>query len=65
MTTTIAVQEETKNMLNSLRDEYDAESFDEVIKRLVMEGKKPKKSHFGIFPGLGTFKREELDRFCK
>ena len=63
MTTTVAVKEETMQMLQEVKLHQKAESFDEVIKKLILASKKPKKSHFGILPGLGKFKREELDRF--
>ncbi len=62
MTTTVAVKEETFHMLQEVKAEQEAESFDEVIKKLILAAKKPKKSYFGAFPKLGTFKREELDR---
>lgn len=63
MVTTVAVKEETFHMLQNVKEEQEAESFDEIIKKLIMEAKKPKKSFFGAFPKLGKFKREELDRF--
>lgn len=63
MTTTVAVKEETFHMLQEVKAEQEAESFDKVIKKLILEAKKPKRSFFGIFPKLGKFKREELDRF--
>ncbi len=63
MATTVAVKEDTFHMLQEVKVEQDAESFDEVIKKLILEAKKPKHSYFGAIPGLGKFKREELDRF--
>ena len=63
MTTTVAVKEETVEMLKEIKEKTHAESFDDVIQKLVMQSKKPRKSLFGAFPKLGKFKREELDRF--
>lgn len=63
MTTTVAVKDETLNMLKSIRDETGAESFDVVIRELIVMSKKPVKSFFGRFKNLGSFKREEIDRF--
>lgn len=63
-TTTIAVKSETLNLLRKAKEELSAESFDEVIKDLLLESKKPKKSMFGVLKGLKSeFKREEIDRF--
>ena len=64
MQTTIAVKDETLKLLRKAKEELNAESFDAVIKELLLEIKKPKKSMFGILKGLKKeFKREELDRF--
>lgn len=63
MATTIAVKDDTLDMLKSIREETGAESLDETIKHLVASAKKPKKSFFGRFRNLGTFEREEIDRF--
>ncbi len=63
-TTTIAVKNETLNMLRKAKEELNAESFDVVIKNLLLETKKPKKSMFGVLKDFHKeFKREELDRF--
>ncbi len=62
--TTIAVKSETMKMLHRAKEELNAESFDEVIKSLLLEAKQPKKSMFGVLKGLQKgFKREEIDRF--
>ena len=64
MQTTIAVKGETLKLLRQAKDELNADSFDAVIKNLLLETKKPKKSMFGVLKGLKKeFKREELDRF--
>ncbi len=62
MGTTVALKEDTFAMLKEVKEEEEAESFDEVIKTLLLEMKKPKRSYLGIFSKLGKFKREELDR---
>ena len=63
-TTTIAVKRETLKMLRKAKEELNADSFDTLIKNLLLEVKKPKKSMFGVLKDLHKeFKREELDRF--
>ncbi|MBI3051112.1 hypothetical protein HYY74_01505 [Candidatus Woesearchaeota archaeon] len=61
--TTIAVREETLDMLRSIKEELKAESLDETIRGLISKAKRPKKSYFGKFRGIGSFEREEIDRF--
>jgi len=64
MQTTIAVKSETLSMLRKAKEELHADSFDEVIKNLLLEIKKPKKSMFGVLKDFHKeFKREEIDRF--
>ena len=64
MQTTIAVKGETLNLLRKAKEELNADSFDEVIKDLLLETKKPKKSMFGVLKDIKKeFKREEIDRF--
>lgn len=61
--TTIAVKNETLKMLRKAKEESNADSFDTLIRNLLLEVKKPKKSMFGVLKGLHKeFKREELDR---
>lgn len=63
-TTTIAVKGETLNMLRKAKEELHVDSFDTLIKNLLLEAKKPKKSMFGVLKGLNKqFKREKVDRF--
>lgn len=65
MTTTIAIQEDTRFMLAQMKEEMGAESMDETIKNLIAERKKPKKSMFGAFRGMPEFRREDqIDRFA-
>ena len=63
-TSTIAVKSETFKMLRKAKEELNASSFDDLIKNLLLEAKKPKKSMFGVLKDVHKeFKREELDRF--
>ena len=63
-TTTIAVKTETLKMLRKAKEELNADSFDDLIKNLLLENKKPKKSMFGALKSIHKkFKREEIDRF--
>lgn len=63
-TTTIAVKSETLKMLRKAKEELKADSFDTLIKNLLLEVKKPKKSMFGVLKGFHKeFQREELGRF--
>jgi predicted CopG family antitoxin len=64
MATTVALKDETYFLLDKMKEELKAETFDETINKLIVCAKKPKKSYFGKFPGLGEFKREEIDRFA-
>ena len=63
-TSTIAVKSETLKMLRKAKEELHADSFDTLIKNLLLEVKKPKKSMFGVLKGVRKeFVREEVDRF--
>ena len=62
--TTVAIQQDTLKLLRKAKDDAEAASFNDVIKSLLLEAKKPKKSMFGALKGVhATFKREEIDRF--
>jgi hypothetical protein len=50
-------------MLDRLKKEIDAKSYDEVIRYLFKKAKRMDKSHFGSLPKLESFQREETDRF--
>ncbi|MBI4448971.1 hypothetical protein HY641_03015 [Candidatus Woesearchaeota archaeon] len=64
MNTTIAVKQDTLDMLKHVKDELRAETLDATIKQLVLLMKQPKKSMFGSLRGIRTtFKREKHDRF--
>lgn len=62
---TIALKERTHDLLNHLKVETRAETYDEVIQKLIITIKKPRRSMFGVLKGVTEeFKREELDRFA-
>jgi predicted CopG family antitoxin len=63
MATTVAVKDDTFAMLKEIKEQEEVANFDEVIKKLLIEMKKPKRSYLGMFPSLGKFKREDVDRF--
>jgi predicted CopG family antitoxin len=63
MSTTIQVKDDFQKMLDRLKKEIDAKSYDEVIRYLFKKAKRMDKSHFGSLPRLESFQREELDRF--
>ncbi|HLC58170.1 MAG TPA: hypothetical protein VJH95_06360 [Candidatus Nanoarchaeia archaeon] len=63
-TTTIAVRRETLKLLQEVKQERDAGSFDSIIREILIAAKKPKQSLFGALKGVKKeFRREELDRF--
>lgn len=63
MGATVALKEETFELLRMLKEETRAASFDEAINSLLSIAKKPKRSMFGRFKNLPEFRRDELDRF--
>ena len=63
MSTTIQVKDDVQQMLDRLKKEIDAKSYDEVIRYLLKKAKRMDKSHFGSLPKLESFQREEIDRF--
>ncbi|GEM_PF-2841345 len=64
MNTTIAVRPETMNLLRQVKNDLKTETFDETIRKLVLNAKKPGKSMFGSLKGLKKeFVRGEIDRF--
>jgi|APCry1669189204_1035204.scaffolds.fasta_scaffold84338_2 predicted CopG family antitoxin len=63
MSTTIQVKDDVQQMLDRLKKEIDAKSYDEVIRYLFKKAKRMDRSHFGSLPKLESFQREEIDRF--
>lgn len=63
MSTTIQVKDDVQKMLDRLKKEIDAKSYDEVIRYLFKKAKRMDRSHFGSLPRLESFQREEIDRF--
>lgn len=62
--TTIALKPDTYNLLTQVKEEMKAETYDDVIKVMVVRTKKPTQSFFGKLKQVKEeFKREELDRF--
>jgi len=64
MVATIAVREETLEMLKMLKEEEKVKNFDELINLMLGKHKQLDKSYFGALKGIGSFKREEIDRFA-
>jgi len=50
-------------MLNILKKELNAESYNDVVKHLLRKAKRMDESEFGSMPGISPFQREEIDRF--
>jgi len=63
MATTIRISREVLNELEKLKKEKGAKSYEELIKNLIEESKRMKKSHFGSLPKLKEFRREG-NNFC-
>ncbi len=61
--TTIQVKDDVLEMLNRLKKELNAGSYDETIRYLFKKAKRMDKSYFGKYPKLESFQREEIDRF--
>lgn len=61
--TTIAVKDDTFDLLHHLKEEVHAPSFDVLLKQMVTVVKAQKRSFFGKFKNIPSFKREEFDRF--
>jgi len=65
MTTTIAVKEDTMELLRYAKEDAQAETYDELIQKLVLHSKRPQKSLFGKYPTMATFKRDKNDRVAR
>ncbi|MBI4981185.1 hypothetical protein HZC30_06545 [Candidatus Woesearchaeota archaeon] len=61
---TIALKPDTYDLLTNVKEEMEAETYDDVIKVMIVRTKKPAQSMFGKLKYVkAEFKREELDRF--
>jgi predicted CopG family antitoxin len=63
MSTTIQVQDDVYKMLNILKKELNAGSYNDVVKYLLKKTKRMDESEFGSMPGIAPFQREDIDRF--
>ena len=63
MATTVRISKELLHELEKLKKEKMANSYEELIKKLIKESKRLKRSHFGSLTKLEKFRREEIDRF--
>ena len=64
MLTTVAIKQETFTLLKDEKQRLHAQSYDEVIHKLILSMKKPKRSYFGAFPEIAEgFERDKSDRF--
>jgi len=63
MATNIRISKEMLHELEKLKKEKMANSYEELIRKLIEESKRLRKSHFGSLPKLEEFRREEIDRF--
>lgn len=63
MPTTVQVAEKTLQMLNKLKEEMSARSYDEVIRALISERKGIPRSMFGANRKLKSFSEEDEAEF--
>ena len=63
MSTTIQVKDDVQEMLDRVKKDINAKSYDEAIRYLFRKAKRMERSHFGSLPKLESFQREEIDRF--
>ena len=61
-TSTIAVKSETLDLLKHAKDDMGAETYDDLLRKLVIQSKIPRYSLRGKFKKLKPFVREEIDR---
>ncbi len=62
MATTIQVEKETAKKLRAFMVEAGAATYDELIRKLLVEHKTVKQSKFGKYRKLKRFRRQEIDR---
>ena len=63
MSTTIQVQDDVYVVLERLKRELNAESYNQVIRHLIRKSRRMDESEFGSMPGIAPFVRDEIDRF--
>lgn len=68
MTTTIQVNDDTVNFLKMLRKQFNATSYDALIKMLIEKAMKPRRSGYGAGGKLGMKEilknlRDKSDRY--
>ncbi len=61
-TSTIAVKRETLDMLKHAKEDTGAETYDDLLRKLVIQSKIPRYSLRGKLKKLKPFVREEIDR---
>ena len=60
MTTTIQVSDETKQLLQMIREREDAKSYDEVIQHVLKTHAQVPKSMFGALKGFKWKKKDRI-----
>ena len=63
METTIAIKENTAQLLTRLKRKMKAKNMDEIIIEIIRKSENIKKSRFGSQPNLKEFKEEERAQF--
>jgi hypothetical protein len=63
MVTTVQISESTKQLLDSIKEEEEAETFDEVVNHLAHEHLKIPRSMHGSAKGLRPWTKEDRVRF--
>ncbi len=61
MTTTVQVADETRRLLEKLKNERNLDSYDQVIRWLVTTGTGHPRSMYGASKGSQRFERESED----
>jgi hypothetical protein len=61
MATTVQVNEDTKQLLHSLKQREDSASHDAIIKKLVTAALNPPKTMFGTLPRIIHLKRKDKE----
>jgi hypothetical protein len=64
MATTIQVGKDTAEKLRKVMGEAGASTYDELIRKLLVEHKTMKSPQFGKYRRLPRFRRQEIDRLA-